>query len=245
MSQDFRAVNVYWLARSDENDTVVQSILNSIAPPLRHELSQLRIMGEVPRIFFLRDRNFSKATEIDSILKSCDFGEDFKPTDPTLFMVKSPELEMKLSADIRMKIAEVEQQHEDELEIDDEIPPMTHNVFGLDRDRIMRKISASMEKSRQAWEDFEKNKTNPVSLADSNDAQEKATRISDDWAKLKLEAAARNEFVKSLESKLYKKSTPERKRSFRQITDVANEDIDYQHDEPYEDDFVEFEDVKK
>jgi len=54
VSGDYRSVNVYWMARMSEDDSHLDKLLQSISGPLRHELSRLRIMGEVPRIQFVK-----------------------------------------------------------------------------------------------------------------------------------------------------------------------------------------------
>lgn len=59
ISGDYRSVNVYWMARKSENDSELDELLQSISGPLRHELSRLRIMGEVPRIQFVKGDNIN------------------------------------------------------------------------------------------------------------------------------------------------------------------------------------------
>lgn len=54
MAPDFNKVNVFWLARGTENDETVENILKRTAGQLRHELSELRVMGVVPHIEFVK-----------------------------------------------------------------------------------------------------------------------------------------------------------------------------------------------
>jgi len=54
ISGDYRFVNVYWMAKKSEDDSKLEKLLQSISGPLRHELSRLRIMGEVPKINFVK-----------------------------------------------------------------------------------------------------------------------------------------------------------------------------------------------
>lgn len=51
---DFQGVNVFWLAKGSEDDDKLQETLNKHAGSLRHELSQLRVMGVVPKIHFVK-----------------------------------------------------------------------------------------------------------------------------------------------------------------------------------------------
>jgi ribosome-binding factor A len=54
VAPDFNKVNVFWLARGTENDEMVEKILKRSAGQLRHELSELRVMGVVPYIEFVK-----------------------------------------------------------------------------------------------------------------------------------------------------------------------------------------------
>lgn len=42
------------MARKSENDAELDKLLHSISGLLRHELSRLRIMGEIPKIQFVK-----------------------------------------------------------------------------------------------------------------------------------------------------------------------------------------------
>lgn len=44
------------MARKSEDDSVLNDLLQSLSGPLRHELSRLRIMGEVPKIQFVKGK---------------------------------------------------------------------------------------------------------------------------------------------------------------------------------------------
>jgi len=53
---DYKSVKVYWLAGKSEDDSKLDELLHMLSGPLRHELSVLRIMGEVPRIQFIKGK---------------------------------------------------------------------------------------------------------------------------------------------------------------------------------------------
>lgn len=42
------------MANKSEDDSQLEQLLQSISGPLRHELSRLRIMGEIPKIQFIK-----------------------------------------------------------------------------------------------------------------------------------------------------------------------------------------------
>jgi ribosome-binding factor A len=54
VAPDFNKVNVFWLARGTDNDADVEGMLKRSAGHLRHELSELRVMGVVPYIEFVK-----------------------------------------------------------------------------------------------------------------------------------------------------------------------------------------------
>jgi len=53
---DYKSVKVYWMAGKSEDDSQLDELLHMISGPLRHELSVLRIMGEVPKIQFIKGK---------------------------------------------------------------------------------------------------------------------------------------------------------------------------------------------
>lgn len=54
VTPDFLTVNVFWVCKGNSTDEETESLLNTIAGALRHELSTLRVMGEVPYIVFVK-----------------------------------------------------------------------------------------------------------------------------------------------------------------------------------------------
>lgn len=54
MTPDYKLLKVYWLAKGSQNDEIVEEILHRNSGLLRHELSQLRLMGVVPIIQFIK-----------------------------------------------------------------------------------------------------------------------------------------------------------------------------------------------
>ena len=225
-----------------ENDGEIERILKAEAGPLRHELSVLRLMGEVPQINFVKDRSHMKSAEIDAILKHADFGEDFIPTDSTLFLKNEYKLEMKLPEHLKDKIRDLDNVDD---EIIEDIPQMRHDTFGLDHAKIMNKINTSMNKFKQAWSMYENNDKSETSQMDLKVSKQSAI---DDIDRLTKEAEMRENFVKYLESKnVEKKFTPERKKHRNFLKDdQSNEQFDEYNDPiPDIDYIVEDEDHRK
>lgn len=206
---------------------------------IRHELSQLRLMGEVPRIFFVKDKHYSKAAEIDILLKRADFGEDFVPTDPTLFMKSDPQLQMKLSDDIRSRIHEIEQNLDDDEELfeDEELPEMRNDVLGIDHSLIMKKIATSMDKSKKAWETFE---TRSETILADGSPTKNFTAAQLEIDKFAKEADLRDDFVRFLERKQFaKRETPERKKHRNHFPHEDPNDVEEYRDQVPDGDFLE------
>lgn len=56
ISPDFKILNVYWLCKGTSADEVTEAVLRSVAGALRHELSTLKLMGEIPHIDFIKGK---------------------------------------------------------------------------------------------------------------------------------------------------------------------------------------------
>lgn len=227
VSQDFKKLNIYWFTSTSDNDKEIDKILKSIAGPLRHELSVLRLMGEIPQINFCRDKSLFTAASIDSLLQKADFGEDFIPTDLTLFQRAQTKLEMKLPDHLKQKIRELDDndQETDEFEIDEDFPEMRHDVFGLDHNKIMRTIVANINKSSRAWEMYKSEESS------NQNREEMINQIRNDANKLIKQAENREEFIKFLEKKQFeRKNTPERKKSAKYIEEYEEETLEVESD---------------
>lgn len=243
ISPDFQSINVFWLSSHDENDYGVAEILKSIAGPVRHHLSQLRLMGEVPRIYFVRDRHFSKAAEVDNLLAKADFGDDFVPTDPTLFMKSRLELQIKLPDDVRERIYKVENEIEDDETAEEELPLMRNDVMGIDHTSIMKRIAINIDKTKRAWETFE---TRSETILASSSPTRDIASVQLLLDKKNKEASVREEFVKFLERKQNtRRDTPERKKHKNLFLQDADEHIEEQYRDASEGDYLEDDDEDK
>lgn len=57
ITPDLQKVLVFWVCKGDTSDEETEAMLRSIAGALRHELSTLRVMGEVPYIDFVKGKD--------------------------------------------------------------------------------------------------------------------------------------------------------------------------------------------
>ncbi|KAJ3650098.1 hypothetical protein Zmor_021806 [Zophobas morio] len=150
ISPDYTGLNVFWIANGTQNnDEVVEKLLKKNAGFLRHELSSLRVIGNVPQIHFLKDKQQTELIELDSRLAKADFGEDHVPIEMTTKLKTQLELFTHLPSEIKEKIQQLDAALSDnDLDDDDELPPMTQNVLGLDHLEILNRIKRSMKKGR-------------------------------------------------------------------------------------------------
>lgn len=143
VAQDFQNINVYWLAKGSEDDVAIEQLLRKCSGHLRHELSQLRVMGEVPRIHFVKDLEFAKYIEVERILKGADMG----------------------NAEDDEGVFEEGQQQAIAEEL---LPEMRHDVLGLNHNVIFSKIQEKLKITKVAWDQFKSTSSGePADVKDS------------------------------------------------------------------------------
>lgn len=131
ITPDYKCVNVFWINSTNDVSLIIsKEALQKCAKIIRHELSQLRIIGIVPPIQFVEDKRFAMEKEVERRLASINFENkkseeiqwDSLHTDQTLCMKSDTNQDSEM----------------DESYI--ELPIMRHNVLGLDHDKIMSRV---------------------------------------------------------------------------------------------------------
>lgn len=219
ISSDFACVNVYWLGSGDvHNDAALEEELQRTSGQLRHELSQLRLMGEVPRIKFVRDKTGSNINNVEGILRTLNLSkpeeqeeeEEAASNPPSYDMAQTVRQEFYGNAAAAAAPTEA-------------MPEMRHDVLGLDHRLIMDKILTKMRKSKQSWEQHQQQQLQleqqqPQSqlegLAAAADAVEQVQRKLTE-AGVNLEAS-NSKFEAFLAKRRERKQTPERKKYRRE-----------------------------
>ncbi|XP_068620313.1 putative ribosome-binding factor A, mitochondrial [Battus philenor] len=226
VTPDFLTVNVFWVCKGNSTDIETERLLNSIAGPLRHELSTLRVMGEVPYIVFVKDKQEAHIINLDHRLAEADYGEDYTPTEIGHLMKSEFTLDTKLSPEMKAKIAQLE----DDLPIfEDPIPEMTHNVYGLDHALIMNRLLAARTRNKDAWSRLTEN--SPV--ISYRAPQSKVSEVNTDKQKRQLAEFIHKRQI--MENKLRKQ-----KRDLRQFVEEATDIKDtYEEEDQYGDDYYE------
>ena len=142
ITTDFKLVNVYWFCKNAQEDGItIENILGRCAGQLQHELSQLRIIGIVPPIKFIKEKYLRVVNEIEERLNTIDFGKDFIPS--TMKVPKDqPILFTKLSSETKSEIINLNATDavEKSKVYEVNLPEMRHDVYGLDRSLIMKKV---------------------------------------------------------------------------------------------------------
>lgn len=145
--QRYHGLNISWTATGTDDLDYVEQKLAMISRRLRHELSQMQLMGNIPHIRFVRDRELSYFTELDALIAKADYGPDHMQSNTSESdLEKDFQPESEPSGDLKG--------------INSTLPAMRNDVFGLDRSLIIGRIKQHMSKSKQAWKAYEENKLN-------------------------------------------------------------------------------------
>ncbi|XP_039960788.1 uncharacterized protein LOC120774965 [Bactrocera tryoni] len=210
ISPDFAYINVYWLAGGEPlADAQLEMELQRCSGRLRHELSQLMLMSEVPRIKFAREKKLSNIAQVEGLLRTIDFGPLEETAEGSTEAV-GEHVQHNLVANLMQREFygknDITVANENKSDNEEEFPEMRHDVLGLDHQHIMSKILTKMRKSQHAWEQHARKDNALGNAAESlEQIQQQLTRA----------AESSTNFEKFLAKRRERKSTPERKRHDR------------------------------
>ncbi|KFQ72894.1 hypothetical protein N335_00688, partial [Phaethon lepturus] len=75
LASNFSACRVYWNpGATTEKESYVESVLQKSAPRIRYLLTSQQILGNVPPIVFVKDKEAAAVKEIEELLSIADFG---------------------------------------------------------------------------------------------------------------------------------------------------------------------------
>ncbi|OWK59163.1 putative ribosome-binding factor A, mitochondrial [Lonchura striata] len=75
LSSNFSACRVYWNPTSTmEKESYVESVLRKSAPRIRYLLKSQQIVGNVPPVVFIKDKEAAAVKEVEDLLAIADFG---------------------------------------------------------------------------------------------------------------------------------------------------------------------------
>lgn len=222
ISSDFACVNVYWLGSGDVfNDATLEAELQRTSGQLRHELSQLRLMGEVPRIKFVRDKTGSNINNVEGILRTLnlstpdDEDDDEQQQQPAghggydVAQTARQEFYGNAAAPAAVSIDSSSEA----------MPEMRQDVLGLDHRLIMDKILTKMRKSKQSWEQHQLQQEQ-LQLQPQPDRLPASDALDQMQRKLVVAEAnmesSNSKFEAFLAKRRERKQTPERKKYRRE-----------------------------
>ncbi|NXG78805.1 RBFA factor, partial [Baryphthengus martii] len=117
LASNFSACRIYWNpAATMEKESYVESVLQKSAPRIRYLLMSQQILGNVPPIIFLKDKEGAAVKEIEKLLSIADFG----PPDEEETLSQSDSSEVLSSAT-------------------SDSPPRS-NLFGIDHELLNKQI---------------------------------------------------------------------------------------------------------
>lgn len=128
--RNYNGVNVYWSITGSSDFDFVQQKLQSIAGKLRTQLTRMQVMGIVPNIVFVRDKQASYMVELDTLLEEADYGEDYVPG------------QRKATIKDRFDTDTLDQG-------EDALLSMRHDILGLDHSQIMGRVKQHVAKARE------------------------------------------------------------------------------------------------
>lgn len=223
ISSDFACVNVYWLGSGDVlNDATLEAELQRTSGQLRHELSQLRLMGEVPRIKFVRDKTGSNINNVEGILRTLNLSP---PDDED---ADEQQQQQKPAAHSSYDVAQTARQEfygnaaasaVTSSDSSEAFPEMRQDVLGLDHRLIMDKILTKMRKSKQSWEQHQLQQEQ-LQLQHQQDRPPAPDALEQVQRKLAAAEASiessNSKFEAFLAKRRERKQTPERKKYRRE-----------------------------
>ncbi|XP_030301707.1 putative ribosome-binding factor A, mitochondrial isoform X1 [Calypte anna] len=118
LASNFSACRLYWNpAATMKSESYVESVLQKSAPRIRYLLSSQQILGNVPPIVFVKDKEAAAVKEIEELLSIADFG---------------PPEEVESSQNESSKLISSATQSSDS--------PMRSNLFGIDHELLNKQI---------------------------------------------------------------------------------------------------------
>ncbi|XP_071592369.1 putative ribosome-binding factor A, mitochondrial [Heliangelus exortis] len=121
LASNFSACRLYWNpAATMKSESYVESVLQKSAPRIRYLLRSQQILGNVPPIVFVKDKEAAAVKEIEELLSIADFG---------------PPEEVESSQNESSKLISSATQSSDS--------PMRSNLFGIDHELLNKQIMES------------------------------------------------------------------------------------------------------
>ncbi|KAF5280330.1 hypothetical protein FQR65_LT03139 [Abscondita terminalis] len=233
INPDYTFVNVYWIANGTSHDDVVEGILNANTGSLRNELAQLKLVGMIPKIKFVKDKQYARVVELDRILSKADFGDDYEPIDLGSKFKTQLELNTNLEPHIMKRIHELDNETNNNYI---EIPPMSNDIFGLNYTQIMEHVIKTKKKSQAVHRQLPPSQNEEESCTTINEHPIVFATIHEEREVFK-QFLQKQQILRSKARKEVKNYRPE--LSYLEEEWYENQQKDYNVDHINDDDFLE------
>ncbi|KAH9643676.1 hypothetical protein HF086_006152 [Spodoptera exigua] len=157
VTPDMNTVNVFWVCKGNASDAETEKILNKVAGGLRRELSTLRVMGEVPYIVFVKDKQEAHLVDLDRRLAMADyemthsiFGLDHAKIMSRLLAARKKSSDAWSTLNTESDVISYRASHK-------KVPDVVGNQrkelaeFLLQRQIMQKKLSKRNKESQEAW----------------------------------------------------------------------------------------------
>ncbi|XP_063055503.1 putative ribosome-binding factor A, mitochondrial [Engraulis encrasicolus] len=125
LAPDHSACRVYWkTGGTSEKDEYIQQVLDKSGRRIRYLLLSQQVLGSIPAMVFIRDKQYAALNEIDNLLKIADFG-------PNHEQLEDATSELERSGAIRTASSGL-----------DQFPPSEGRpvLFGIDHDALLKQV---------------------------------------------------------------------------------------------------------
>ncbi|XP_068023812.1 putative ribosome-binding factor A, mitochondrial isoform X1 [Melanerpes formicivorus] len=146
LASNFSACRIYWNpAATTQKESYVERVLQRSAPRIRYLLTSRQIVGNMPPVVFVKDREGAAVREVEELLSVADFGP--------------PEEEALPQEDSRGLLSSAAQPAE---------PPLRPSLFGVDHAALHKQImdykrlKVSREAGGSAWTEEQKQQLSRV-----------------------------------------------------------------------------------
>uniref|UniRef100_UPI00398F6FCE putative ribosome-binding factor A, mitochondrial n=1 Tax=Pristiophorus japonicus TaxID=55135 RepID=UPI00398F6FCE len=145
LTVDFSACRAYWVPSGlVEKDDHIQQVLEKYSPRVRHLLITQQVMGSVPPVVFVRDREQAAIAEVERLLEIADYGSKEETVDVAQVWNAKHLGQVPPDSDLKPTSRE-------STPVSSDLPPSSPEVdlFGIDHDLLNKHILEYKKKNNE------------------------------------------------------------------------------------------------
>lgn len=189
---DCKSVNVYWTMPSSNliHEEKITELLDKNAAKIRSEACRLNLLGKMPHIKFVKDKQAMQVAELERLLSIADYGPDYIPVNSSKIFIEKQNLQYECfkhdenDETIDESTDEIIDKSIDAKHWYESPKDMQMDVFRLDHDAIMKKLKQKMKKQK---ENYEATKESISSLSTKISPENYESTNVNDFLKIKKE----------------------------------------------------------